>query len=175
MIPYRTLAWVILCSMCLACGGPEFAIASGEGEGGPSGADARGTSDAPPDTGPVVGGDAATPACPNVAGAYAVAIVDAIGCGDLSITAPQCIQQNSQACAITFVSQDSTNTAAINGDATLQDRTFGGAQLKEGTVDRSGCTGVWDPTTSTLTVDCGGVGTAQSCVVSLRRTAAHCS
>jgi hypothetical protein len=151
----------------LACGGPEFTVAVA----GP-------TTDAASEAGPddaAPSKDAATADCPNVAGAYAVVLVDAVGCGDLSLMASQCIQQDTQGCAITFVSQGSSNTAAINGNATLQGRSFTGAQLKEGTVDRSGCSGIWDATTATLTVDCGGVGSAQSCVASLRRTGARCS
>jgi hypothetical protein len=179
MTSYRRFAGIVLgCSLGLACGGPEFTVGvAGQGEAGTSG----GSPDAASDSSPVTPGDAgspkdaATPACPNVAGGYAVVLVDATGCGDLSITAPQCIQQDPLGCAITFVSQGSSNTAAINGNATLQGRSFTDAQLKEGTVDRSGCSGIWDATTSTLTVDCGGAGSVQSCIASLRRTAARCS
>jgi hypothetical protein len=147
-------------------------------DGGQS--DATASGDGAADTGPIVVADGATPvdasgpACPNIGGAYTVVLVDAAGCGDLSASAQQCIQQDAQGCAISFVSMGSSNTAAINGNATLQGRSFMGAQLKEGTADRSGCTGVWDGVTSTLTVDCGGAGTTQSCVVSLRRTGARC-
>jgi hypothetical protein len=174
----RVAAIVLGCGVCLACGGPEFTVGGAvPGEAGPGG----GGNDAASETGFGSSGDAApskdaaTPACPNVAGSYAVVLVDATGCGDLSITAPQCIQQDPLGCAVTFVSQGSSNTAAINGDATLQGRSFTGAQLKEGTVDRSGCSGIWDATTATLTVDCGGTGSVQSCIASLRRTGARCS
>jgi hypothetical protein len=177
--------------LCLACGGSEFTIAAtGEADGGPDGmpgqsdatasGDARASGEAAADTGPIVVVDGATPldapspSCPNIAGAYAVVIVEAAGCGDLSATAPQCIQQDALGCALTFVSMGLANTAAVNGNATLQGRNFSDAQLKEGTVDRSGCTGTWDGVTSTLSVDCGGTGTAQSCIVALRRTAARC-
>jgi hypothetical protein len=180
MASYRR--WVSVasaCALCLACGGSEFTVAATGGVD--AGSDGTGGSgDGAADTGPIVVADGATPvdapsaACPNITGVYTVVIVDAAGCGDLSAAAGQCIQQDTQGCAITFMSMGSSNTAAINGDATLQGRSFMGAQLKEGTADRSGCTGVWDGVTSTLTVDCGGAGTTQSCVVSLRRTGARC-
>ena len=38
------------------------------------------------------------------------------------------------------------------------------------TYNGSGCTGSWSSTTSNLTIDCGGTGTSQSCVVTLTRT-----
>jgi hypothetical protein len=54
------------------------------------------------------------------------------------------------------------------------DGSFDGAALTEGTVDRTGCTGTWDATTSTMTVDCGGTGSSQSCVVALTQTGTKC-
>jgi hypothetical protein len=119
--------------------------------------------------------DAPNAPCPDVSGAYSIVILQGAGCGDLSAVARQCIQEDTQGCAITFVSQGSSNTAAINGDPLLQaDGSFDNASLKEGTVDRTGCTGSWDARTSTMTVDCGGTGSSQSCVVALTRIAARC-
>jgi hypothetical protein len=117
--------------------------------------------------------DAPNAPCPDVSGAYSIVLIQAAGCGDLSPTARQCIQQ--QGCAITFASQGLANTSAIDGDPTLQaDGSFDGAALKEGMVPRTGCTGTWDAMTSTMTVDCGGSGSSQSCVVALTRTGTRC-
>jgi hypothetical protein len=65
---------------------------------------------------------------------------------------------------------------AINGDAAIDSNgDFTGAALTEGTVDRTGCTGTWDATTSTMTVDCGGMGSQQACVLALKRTGGVCN
>jgi hypothetical protein len=93
---------------------------------------------------------------------------------DLDPSAPQCIRQDQQ-CGITFVSQGQSNAAGINGDPTLtNDGSFDGAALKEGTFDRTGCTGTWNALASTMTVDCGGTGSSQACVVALTRTGTRC-
>src|SRR5215472_12602459 len=121
--------------------------------------------------------DASAAPCPDVHGAYAVAAVDATGCGSsFNVGARQCIRQGqSAACGIQFQSTGGS-TVAINGDATLQnDGSFSGAALTEGTLNRTGCTGTWDPGSSTLTVDCGGTGSSQACVLSLKRTGATCN
>jgi hypothetical protein len=80
------------------------------------------------------------------------------------------------ACAISFVSNGSgAGGNALNGNASLSGTgDFSGAAIREGTVQRTGCTGTWNGATSTLTVDCGGMGTSQSCVATLVRTAAVC-
>jgi hypothetical protein len=147
-------------------------------EGGDD-ATANGDATASDDGPPTVPGDSASDApnapCPDVSGAYSVSIVQAAGCGDLNPTARQCIQQNPQGCSIMFVSQGLANVSAINGDPTLQnDGSFDSGALKEGSVNRTGCTGSWDAATSTMTVDCGGSGSSQSCVVALTRTGARC-
>jgi hypothetical protein len=49
-----------------------------------------------------------------------------------------------------------------------------GAALQEGTVNRTGCTGTWDGTLSTMTVDCGGTVSTQACVAALRRAGDKC-
>ncbi|MGH7280103.1 MAG: hypothetical protein ACRELY_01145, partial [Polyangiaceae bacterium] len=59
----------------------------------------------------------------------------------------------------------------VNGTASLQmDGAFSGALLTLGTIGRTGCTGTWDDSAKTMTIDCGGTGTAQSCEVTLTRT-----
>jgi hypothetical protein len=113
--------------------------------------------------------DAATDAgpCPDQHGAYSVAI-SGQGCGNLDASAPECITQT--ACAITFASN-----AALDGSAMLgMDGSFTGAAIMEGTVNRTGCTGTWVAGTSTLSVDCGGVGSSQSCIATLTRTSKMC-
>jgi hypothetical protein len=117
-------------------------------------------------------GDVAPPPCPDVHGAYAITPVEAQGCGSsINASATQCIRQT--ACGITFQSNGSNK--AINGDPALQgDGAFTGAALTEGSLMRTGCTGTWNAATSTMTVDCGGTGSSQACVVSLVRTGATC-
>jgi hypothetical protein len=114
--------------------------------------------DAPVDAGP----------CPDQHGAYSISI-SGQGCGDLNATGSECVTQN--ACTITFASSG----GALNGTAMLgMDGSFTGAAITEGTVNRTGCTGTWAAGTSTLTVDCGGIGTSQSCVATLTRTSKTC-
>jgi hypothetical protein len=115
--------------------------------------------------------------CPDVLGAYAIMVVEGQGCGDLNTSAPQCIRQGPQGvCDIVFQSAVPAGVPAINGDPTLQnDGSFANGALREGTVDRTGCTGSWDSATATMTVDCGGTGSSQACVVALRRTGPRCN
>jgi hypothetical protein len=106
-----------------------------------------------------------------VRGAYAITEVDAKGCGDsVGIAATQCIRQT--ACGITFVSPTLSNgRSGINGTAAIQSTgDFTGAALTEGIVARTGCTGVWDAATATMTVDCGGTAVTQACVIALKRS-----
>jgi hypothetical protein len=110
--------------------------------------------------------------CPDQHGAYSVALTGQ-GCGDLNASAPQCITQS--ACTITLASSASTGGNALNGSAMLGlDGAFTGAAITEGTVNRTGCVGMWNASTSVLTVDCGGVGTSQSCRATLTRTSKTC-
>jgi hypothetical protein len=105
-----------------------------------------------------------------------VTILEVAGCGDLNPLANQCITEDVQGCSIQFVSQGSSNTAAINGDPILQSNgTFDNGALTEGSVGRTGCVGAWDEATSTMKVDCGGTGSTQSCVVALKRTGLRCN
>jgi hypothetical protein len=121
-------------------------------------------------------GDSPNAVCPNVRGAYSIAVVDGQGCGDLNPSAPQCIRQGALGvCDITFVSRAPSGVPAINGDPALQSNgSFAGGALTEGTVNRTGCTGSWNAPTSTMTVDCGGTGSSQSCVVAMQRVADTC-
>jgi hypothetical protein len=109
--------------------------------------------------------------CPDVRGTYTVTVAPgSTGCGSLNTAAPECIRQTS--CNLELRSNVSGGgPVAIAGTAQLRnDGVFDSASLTEGTAMRSGCTGTWNAATSTLTVDCGGQGTTQSCVVSLVRT-----
>jgi hypothetical protein len=118
----------------------------------------KGSPDASFDAGP----------CPDQHGAYSIAI-SGQGCGDLNASAPECITQS--ACTITLASSG----GALNGTAALaMDGSFTGAAITEGTGNRTGCVGMWNPGTSVLTVDCGGVGTSQSCRATLTRTSKTC-
>lgn len=121
--------------------------------------------------------------CPNTLGGYSFLTATGLGCGDIDITAKQCIQfggnvGSSNACFIRFHSEQPTPGRAVNGPATgvdLQsDGTFTNADLKEGTVNRTGCIGSFNSATQTMTVTCGGTGTSQSCVVTMVRSSLTC-
>jgi hypothetical protein len=106
--------------------------------------------------------------CPDQHGAYAIAI-SGQGCGDLAASAPECVTQS--ACHATFISSG----GALTGTASIaMDGAFSGAAITEGTSNRTGCTGTWDAGTSTLTIDCGGTGSSQSCIATLTRTSMTC-
>ena len=118
-------------------------------------------------------GDGAAVPCPDVSGLYNMSAVDATGCGDLNLLALECIKQST--CSIVFQSRVTAAGSGIDGDPALQsDGSFANGALKEGTSSRSGCAGTWDGSTSTMTVDCGGKGSSQSCVVALTRKAGKC-
>jgi hypothetical protein len=122
--------------------------------------------------------DAAAPPCPDVSGSYSINVVEGQGCGNnFNASAPQCIRQGTPGvCDILFQSTVTMGPAAINGDPTLQnDGSFANGALREGNANRTGCTGTWDSTTSTMTVDCGGTGSSQACVLALRRTGSRCN
>lgn len=161
-----------------ACGAALFACdSSSTSANGDGGVDASASVDLASSDGAAAdlsnGADSGGP-CPDVFGKYSVA-ASGQGCGDLNANAPQCIQGTNTVCAAHFVSAPPGGTGAVNGMASLkQDGSFDGAALIFGTVQRSGCTGTWDPGTSTMTVDCGGTGSSQSCVVTLVRTASTC-
>jgi hypothetical protein len=110
--------------------------------------------------------------CPDQHGEYSISL-SGQGCGDLAATAPECIMQT--ACGITFASNPASGGQALNGTASLgMDGAFTGAAITEGTSNRTGCTGTWAAATSTLTVDCGGTGSSQSCIATLTRTSKTC-
>jgi hypothetical protein len=121
--------------------------------------------------------DGPTMACPDVRGTYTVTILQGAGsgCSDLNAGAPQCIREGTQGlCGIEFRSNPSGGVSpAVTGSALLQPNgSLGNAQLTLGTQDRSGCTAKWASASSTLTIDCGGMDSSQSCVVALVRNGA---
>ena len=191
-LPVLVPIMVALVAWQAGCGGASFTdLGSLDGSPG-DGATATNDSGAPGeagdngndatvllDGGSVPPADAPAPVCPDVTGAYSINIVDGSGCGNFNDQASQCIRaaQVSIGCDVTFVSLQVSGGSppAINGAASIQvDGSFSGAALREGTTNRTGCTGAWDATTSTMTVDCGGTGTQQSCVVALTRTRPRC-
>jgi hypothetical protein len=118
-------------------------------------------------------GNACPSACPDELGAYTVTEMGA-GCGDLAANAPQCIKAGNGPCQVQLVSQGTTGSA-LNGTVNLDmSGNFANGAVQEGTAQRTGCTGTWNAVTSQLTVDCGGVGTSQSCIATLTRTGNTC-
>jgi hypothetical protein len=97
------------------------------------------------------------------------------GCGDLDTGAPQCIKPTNVPCEFTLTSQQTANGTGVNGTVDLDmSGDFANGAVKFGTVQRSGCVGTWNSSMSQLLVDCGGVGTTQSCTAVLTRTGASC-
>jgi hypothetical protein len=121
--------------------------------------------------------DSPSAPCPDVSGAYSLTIIEGAGCGDLNASARQCIRQSKGTCDIQLSSPVSGGSiAAINGNASIDKAgSFDSAALTEGTLNRTGCTGSWNAATSTMTVDCGGTGSSQACVVALHRTNTLCN
>ncbi|MGH7436369.1 MAG: hypothetical protein ACRENE_11910, partial [Polyangiaceae bacterium] len=150
----------------------DGAASSGGGDGAASGDGTAAGDGSSADSGTGMT-DGPLPACPNVAGSYTIALTQATGCTGVGVTATQCIRSNG-GCSFELRS-NATNggTPGIDGSFTLSSSgTFDGATLTEGTGTqaRTGCTGSWSPSTMTMTVDCGGTGTTQSCVVTLLRS-----
>ncbi len=157
--------------------GAQPAQDSGGSTDGSAGMDASGGGDGAVSTADAgdAGRDAQGAPCPNLHGTYSITPIEGQGCGSsFNMSAPQCIRQTS--CGIVFASSaPDGGMSAINGDATLLDNgTFSGAALSEGTLNRTGCTGTWNVGTSTLTVDCGGTSSSQACVLALQRTGNSC-
>jgi hypothetical protein len=112
--------------------------------------------------------------CPNELGAYTIMTAGA-GCGDLGAGAPQCIQAGATSCQVQLVSQAAAGSA-LNGTIDLDmSGNFASGAVKEGSIQRTGCTGMWNAAMSQLTVDCGGVGSSQSCIATLARTGMTCA
>jgi hypothetical protein len=100
----------------------------------------------------------------------------------VNTTASECILADGTfpSCRFHFVS--ASVPGAVNGPTGDQiqldpDGTFSDAAVKLGSLQRSGCTGQWDATTSTVTVACGGTDTTstQYCEVKMVRAGATCN
>lgn len=98
-------------------------------------------------------------------GAYAVTMSGA-ACPVVS-DPTVCITQ--QACAITLQGTTLSGTITVGPDGS-----FSSGAVREGAADRSGCVGGWSSGSSTLTIDCGGKETSQSCEAVLTRAALTC-
>jgi hypothetical protein len=113
-------------------------------------------------------------ACPNEAGVYTVTDFGQ-GCGDLDTTAPECIKPTNVACEVALTSQQTPNGTAVNGAVDLDmSGGFMNGLVTFGSTQRSGCVGTWNASMSQLLIDCGGVGSSQSCTAVLTRTGATC-
>jgi hypothetical protein len=102
-------------------------------------------------------------------------VATGLGCGDLDMTAAQCITQAD--CSITLSSVNPGGKTDLNGTTPIDaSGAFTGAAIKMGSAQRSGCVGMWDAATSTLTVTCGGTDatSTQYCSVALKRTGTTC-
>jgi hypothetical protein len=51
---------------------------------------------------------------------------------------------------------------------------FASQDVKFGSTQRTSCTATWNGQAGTLTIDCGGTGQTQSCVVTLTRSGKTC-
>jgi hypothetical protein len=113
--------------------------------------------------------------CPDIGGGYGQLATTGQGCGNLNTSAPECIYLAQEICAFQLSSATSGVVPAVNGVVLLaSDGSFSGAALQFGTVQRTGCVGQWSAGTQTLTADCGGTGSSQSCTVTMVRTGATC-
>lgn len=168
--------------LVIACGGSDSTTVNGPAPDGGNGNDSsNGSGDSGNDSsvGDSGNGNDSSPGadsgfpCPDESGAYTV-MLSGQGCGDTNASAPECIKQ--QACVITMVSLVPNGKGALNGTTPIaNDGSFMNAAIKEGTANRTGCVATWDDVKSTLTVDCGGVNTTQSCRAVLVRTKALCN
>lgn len=118
------------------------------------------------------GGDAAV-SCLDETGKYSITSSGS-GCGALTTAVPICINQI-KACTVS-ITTDSSGANVVSGQIDINaDGSMTNATVQEAASTRTGCVGAWDAASSTLTIDCGGTGTSQSCRVTLVRTAASCN
>jgi hypothetical protein len=117
------------------------------------------------------GGDSGG-ACPDEAGRYTMTIAGA-GCGNLSTNNDECVTQS--ACTINAFALGMGGNGLEASNITIDMLgAFSMAPVKEGNAARGGCVGTWDDAKSTLTIDCGGTGSTQSCIVTLTRSSTSC-
>ena len=169
----RFLHWLVVPAVALACGG-----ASGTGlEDGGGTTDGGGNDGTTPQNDGGNKPDVITPtpdggpACPTESGQYSLQLSGA-GCGDTSTTVTECIQQTQ--CAIQIDFGGGTGKGVKGQTPIKSDGSFDNGAMEEGSATRTGCTGTWDQQTHTLVIDCGGMGTSQSCIATLVRTSETC-
>lgn len=162
---FLSIAFVSL-ALVAACGGTS---GSPLDDGGTSDGTTGNDGAAPNDAGnvPDVAKPDVGPACPLESGSYSVQLSGA-GCGDTSSSPTECITQNQ--CTITLDFGGGSGKALKGTTPIKSDGSFDNAQIEEGSTTRTGCIGTWDEQTSTLTVDCGGTSSTQSCIATLTRT-----
>ena len=166
----RTYLSSITCAVIVVASGGTSGGIDGGGTDGNAGSDSgdAATSDASNDG----SGNDTGAQCPDENGKYSVTF-SGQGCGNVATSAPVCITET--ACTITLATL-STSGNEVSGTTPIgADGSFSGAAIDEGTSQRTGCVATWDTGSSTLTIDCGGTGTSQSCRATLVRTAANCN
>ena len=118
--------------------------------------------------------------CPDVFGGYTMLMMTGTGCGDLNVSAKQCIvpASSSNVCSIQFNSEQQFKPFAVNGPRMgvdlMPDGTFSGADLVTGSVNQVGCSGSWDAGSQTMTVLCAPPSAGTSCTVTMVRTRSTC-
>ena len=155
--------------MLAACGGATGTGLTDGGNDASSGNDGSSSDASSTDS----GNNDSGMACPDESGRYSVTF-SGLGCGTIGMQASICITETN--CSITIATGiTSGGSNEVSGMTPIQnDGSFSGAAIKEGSMSRTGCTGSWDMGSSTLTIDCGGVNTNQSCEATLVRTAGKC-
>ena len=160
------LAWGSIVFVTVACGGTSTDLIGDGGASDGSASSDGGTGDGDTREGGIIRGDGGS--CPDISGSYSLAHAGD-GCGDLA-DATECVQVDN-ACGAQMKASGGGGARGVEASVSLDaDGSFSGASVKLGSADRSGCTGTWDASASTLTIDCGGTGSSQSCVVTLTRT-----
>jgi hypothetical protein len=161
----------LLLGFLVACGGAGASLPPGSSDAGQTVDSNQGTPGDSAGGGDASQGDAGP--CPQLGGAYGSIQQTGQGCGDFNALARECVKQTQ--CDIKLTSTVTTGPAAVNGEAQLDMAgSIAGASVTLGTVQRSGCTGSWNPSTDELTLDCGGMGTGQSCAVTMTRSSPMC-
>jgi hypothetical protein len=98
------------------------------------------------------------------------------GCGDLDLTAQECIKATPNECVYLLVSRAGITGSGVDGTVTVDAAgDFASGAVKLGSLQRSGCVGTWNAATSQLGVDCGGPNpSTQMCTATLTRTSMTC-
>jgi hypothetical protein len=114
--------------------------------------------------------------CPDISGLYDQLAWSGAGCGVDNAATTVCITGAQPLCAFELASAQGVSTPdasklTVSGFVELQsDGSFSVAALQFGSVPRTDCTGQWDAGGQTLTIECGGMDSDQSCVVTMTRS-----